>query len=70
MLGFDKIKINKEKSFNLNVDIDQDYILSSQSTTGIDYIRIVYLTIGQKSNVVCEDCNNFIFQTSCIDSCP
>lgn len=70
MLGFDRIKINKENSLNLHVDIDQDYILETESKTGINYIRVGYLTIGQKANLVCEECGNFIFQNKCIDSCP
>ena len=30
----------------------------------------MYLTIGQKTNNVCNKCNNFIFQEQCVDVCP
>jgi hypothetical protein len=70
LLGFDKITLLSNNRLNLNINIDLDYILEIESKTGVEFIRIVYLTIGQKTSKVCEECGNFIFREMCIDNCP
>ena len=40
------------------------------SKKGFSYIRILFLTIGQKSDKICESCNNFIFGNKCVNVCP
>lgn len=68
MMGIDKISL--KDSFQLYINIDDDYILETWSNSGIPSLRVVYLTIGEKSNKVCSRCNNFIYRDSCLDSCP
>lgn len=68
MMGIDKISL--KDSFQLYINIDDDYILETWSNSGIPGLRVVYLTIGEKSNKVCNQCNNFIYRDSCLDSCP
>ena len=67
-MGIDQISLTNR--FDLFINIDADYILEIQSRNVIPAVRVPYLTIGEKSNVVCSECDNFIFRDSCLDVCP
>ena len=43
-MGIDKISL--KNSFQLYINIDDDYILETWSNSGIPSLRVVYLTIG------------------------
>ena len=70
LLGFDRIKLEKNRKFHLHIEIDSDFIFSARSDSEIEFIRLIYLTIGQKTDNICNECNNFIFNENCIDQCP
>lgn len=75
LLGFQSIRVANQNEIHLDINIDDDTILgvSGDSTHPLANARVVYLTIGQKSNLVCASCPNlFIYQKSqnCITNCP
>ena len=70
MLGIDKLKVENEKHLTLSLNIDEDNILEMSSRKGINFVRILFLTIGQKSDQVCKSCDNFIFRNECVNQCP
>lgn len=67
-MGIDQISLTN--SFDLVINIDPDYILEIQSRNIVPAVRVAYLTIGEKTYVVCSECDNFIFRDSCLDICP
>lgn len=71
LLGFDKIRISGPKQFSLEISIDQAYILGIQAINKLAYAEVVYLTIGQKTNIVCSSCPaTYIYFETCIATCP
>lgn len=59
MLGFDVISVQSSRTLYLNMNIDSDNILEISSVKGIDYIRGVYLTVGQRMRDVCSQCQSY-----------
>ena len=71
LMGLQGIRIANQTQISLNLDIDRDNILTISTTAILSAANIVYLTIGQKTNLVCAACpEKFIYRESCIDSCP
>lgn len=77
IIGFDSISLT-DKLFSLNMNIDQDMIISvtTANTNKIPIIKIIYLAIGNKMSEVCSKCStsssdkHYAYGDTCVRVCP
>lgn len=70
--GLNAISLNGSNlnSFSYKLSLINSSVLASSSSVTFNTFGLSYFSIGVPMNIICGDCNNYVYNGNCLNDCP